>query len=191
MNRFWLFSSTCLDEWWRSSNWKFFFYHFPFNFRRSRSVTPQSHTGTPPQSAQPNNLMNNPNINSILSSATSHLGNNGNHSSSNQRTELPGPPLNYSEMMRTLAAKYNNSNEWVLRWNIFLSCVRLNQKRLVHYQMFGRWFVLKKKSFYWQASDMTRHDSLVHDDELLENVVLVNSPTHLTSSRNKRLLKRY
>lgn len=80
------------------------------NFRRSRSVTPQSHTGTPPQSAQPNNLMN-PNINSILS-APSHLGSNGNNSSS-QRTELSaGPPLNYSEMMRTLAAKYNNnSNE--------------------------------------------------------------------------------
>ncbi|CRK94054.1 CLUMA_CG007578, isoform A [Clunio marinus] len=77
---------------------------------RSRSVTPHSHTGTPPQSAQPNNLMNNPNINSILS-ASQHLGNNGNNSGSQRSMELPGPPLNYSEMMRTLAAKYNSSND--------------------------------------------------------------------------------
>jgi hypothetical protein len=54
----------------------------------------------------------NPNINSLLS-ATTHLNGNGNGNNSNggQRSELPGPPLNYSEMMRTLAAKYNNSNE--------------------------------------------------------------------------------
>jgi hypothetical protein len=80
-------------------------------------VTPQSHTGTPPQSAQPNNLMNNPNINSLLSATSTHLGSNGNNSngngsnSNNGQQQLPGPPMNYSEMMRTLAAKYNNSNE--------------------------------------------------------------------------------
>jgi hypothetical protein len=82
----------------------------PFFFYRSRSVTPQS-TGTPPQTLQPNNLMNNPNINSLLSAA-SHLTNNGNGSNnSQQQNELPVPQLNYSEMMRSLAAKYNNSNE--------------------------------------------------------------------------------
>lgn len=88
--------------------------------RRSRSVTPQSHTGTPPQSAQPNNLMNNPNINSLLSATSTHLVSNGNNSNGNgnngQQQQLPGPPMNYSEMMRTLAAKYNNSNEWVERF---------------------------------------------------------------------------
>jgi hypothetical protein len=53
----------------------------------------------------------NPNINSLLS-ATTHLNGNGNsNGNGSQRAELPGPPLNYSEMMRTLAAKYNNSNE--------------------------------------------------------------------------------
>jgi hypothetical protein len=55
----------------------------------------------------------NPNINSLLS-ATTHLNGNGNGNSNgngSQRPELPGPPLNYSEMMRTLAAKYNTSNE--------------------------------------------------------------------------------
>lgn len=77
---------------------------------RPQSITPQSHnhigTVTPPQTAQPNNLMSNPNINALLSSTTTtHLGNGNN---STQRPELP--PLNYSDMMRTLAAKYNNSN---------------------------------------------------------------------------------
>jgi hypothetical protein len=81
-------------------------------FRRSRSVTPQSHTGTPPQSAQPNNLMNNPNINSLLAATTTHLGSNGNSSNGNGGNgQFNSPPMNYSEMMRTLAAKYNNSNE--------------------------------------------------------------------------------
>lgn len=83
-----------------------------FHYDRSRSVTPQS-TGTPPQTIQPNNLMNNPNISSInsLLSAASHLTNNGNGSNNSQQNELPVPQLNYSEMMRSLAAKYNNSNE--------------------------------------------------------------------------------
>lgn len=80
-------------------------------------MTPHSHAGTatPPHAQQPNNLMNNPNINNLLSAATTavHLGNgNNNGSGNNHRAELP--PLNYSDMMRTLAAKYHNSNEWVI-----------------------------------------------------------------------------
>jgi hypothetical protein len=58
--------------------------------------------------------MNNPNMNSLLSAsavaASAHLGNGTNNGNQHRSTELP--PLNYSDMMRTLAAKYNNcSNE--------------------------------------------------------------------------------
>jgi hypothetical protein len=50
-------------------------------------------------------MMNNPNINSLLSAVGNGNSNgNGNHHP---------PPLNYSDMMRTLAAKYhNNANEY-------------------------------------------------------------------------------
>ncbi|KAG5676512.1 hypothetical protein PVAND_006342 [Polypedilum vanderplanki] len=81
---------------------------------RSRSVTPQSShisTATPPQQSSSSNLMSNPNISCLLSSSTAavaHLGSETNNGST-QNQELP--PLNYSSMMRTLAAKYNNSND--------------------------------------------------------------------------------
>lgn len=78
---------------------------------RSRSVTPSSFSGTPPQapSTQPNSLMN-PNSSHLPTHLLGNNGNNGNGQSNghaaNGRSEL-----NYSDMMRSLAAKYNNSNE--------------------------------------------------------------------------------
>ena len=45
------------------------------------------------------------------SNSNNNNNNNNNNNTNNHRSDLQPPPLNYSDMMRSLAAKYNNSNE--------------------------------------------------------------------------------
>lgn len=47
----------------------------------------------------------------IRDSNSNNNTNNNNNNTNNHRSDLQPPPLNYSDMMRSLAAKYNNSNE--------------------------------------------------------------------------------
>lgn len=71
--------------------------HYPFSIiSRSRSATPSSFPGTPPQSTHPSDLTSQ----SIL----------------NQSRNNEFQARNYSDFMRSLAAKYNNTNpnEYVL-----------------------------------------------------------------------------
>lgn len=76
LNVFYFISSSLLSFW--------------FNFSRSRSATPSSYPGTPPQTMSGNDLTG-----SLLASTS---------------TQLQQQNRNYSDIMRSLAAKYNNNN---------------------------------------------------------------------------------
>lgn len=71
-------------------------------FYRSRSATPSSYPGTPPQN--PMDAIN-PNFQSAVGSALATSGLQSNQIKSNDFQ-----PRNYSDFIRSLAAKYNNSN---------------------------------------------------------------------------------
>ncbi|XP_055916456.1 putative uncharacterized protein DDB_G0281251 [Eupeodes corollae] len=68
-----------------------------FSLSRSRSATPSSFRGTPPQAAHPNNDLQLHNLSTNLLSQIQ-----------NRSSEFS--TRNYSDFMRSLAAKYNNSN---------------------------------------------------------------------------------
>lgn len=81
-----------------------FIFVFEFVSFRSRSVTPSSYPGTPPQ------LHSNDVLGTNYSANTSNSGLSG-LPSGTQIKPSEFPPRNYSDFIRNLAAKYNNSNQ--------------------------------------------------------------------------------
>lgn len=72
---------------------------------RSRSVTPSSFSGTPPQSMHPSDVAFSSSISAVATSGLLPSPGNG---TSGGRPEFQA--RNYSDFMRSLAAKYNNNN---------------------------------------------------------------------------------
>lgn len=77
---------------------------------RSRSVTPSSHPGTPPQH-QPNDLLTGSNFSTSLANSLT---------SGQIKPEYSSTARTYSDQLRNFAAKYNALNEYVEHINSFI-----------------------------------------------------------------------
>lgn len=77
---------------------------------RSRSVTPSSHPGTPPQH-QPNDLLTGSNFSTSLANSLT---------SGQIKPEYSTTARTYSDQLRNFAAKYNALNEYVEHINSFI-----------------------------------------------------------------------
>lgn len=107
---------------WTFFNWFCLLFPIFTTFSRSRSATPLSYPGTPPQH-HPNDAIG----------ASNYAANTANTGLSilptgTQMKATEFPPRNYSDFIRNLAAKYNNNNpnEWVPTRPDFPAIHRIN-----------------------------------------------------------------